>query len=164
MNDEELIEAYEQEFEPAAHPRSNRGFWIVFVTLLFGSVFVIVEIFANRPIATTIGHAQNSLRVAQAGAELRLAETGSFSGADAEGLASSGIGADEGLVFVGPQAGSAGLDSISVYASGSEWAAAVEARPGACFYLYLKAGEDVRYGVGTVCTAAEALKARDPRW
>jgi hypothetical protein len=164
-DDDELIEAYENEFATDAPTRrSNRGFWLVLGTLLVASIVMLVEIFANRPIANTIGHAQHSLRVAQAGAEQRLTEDGRFSEADSAGLTASGIGDADGLTFVPSGQASGGLDSVSVYASDTEWAAAVEARPGACFYLRLRAGEDELYGVGTVCTADQARKATDPRW
>jgi hypothetical protein len=164
-DDDELIKAYESEFaDQAPLRRSNRGFWLVLGTLLVASIVMLVEIFANRPIANTIGHAQHTLRVAQAGAEQRFAETGTFTGADAAGLAASGIGATDGLTFVPAGEPSSGLDSVSVYASGTEWAAAVEATPGACFYLRLRAGEDELYGVGTVCTGDQAREATDPRW
>ena len=125
---------------------------------------MLVEIFANRPIANTIGHAQHTLRVAQAGAEQRFAETGTFTEADAAGLTASGIGDTDGLTFVPADEASSGLDSVSIFASDTEWAAAVEATPGACFYLRLRAGEDELYGVGTVCTAEQARQATDPRW
>ena len=43
---------------------------------------------------------------------------------------------DEGrLVAVGPDDVSDGVNEISVYADEDTWAAAVSARPGACFYL-----------------------------
>jgi hypothetical protein len=164
-DDDELMQAYESEFaDRAPTRRTNRGFWVVLGTLLVASILMLVEIFANRPIANTIGHAQHSLRVAQAGAEQRLAETGRYADADAAGLAASGIGDTDGLTFVPADEASSGLDSVSVYASDTEWAAAVEARPGACFYLHLRAGEDELYGVGTVCTADQARVATDPRW
>ncbi|MEO8476133.1 MAG: hypothetical protein ABI572_03655 [Actinomycetota bacterium] len=164
-DDDELIRAYETELSTQTPTRrANRGFWLVLGTLILASILMLVEIFANRPIANTIGHAQYSLRVAQAGADRAIAERGTFAGADAEGLTSSGIGDADGLTFVGPDQPSQGLDSISVYASGTEWAAAVTAEPNACFYLRLRVGEDVRYGVGTVCTAEEARSATDPRW
>jgi len=164
-DDDDLIEAYEDEFATQVPTRrSNRGFWIVLGTLLVASILMLVEIFANRPIANTIGHAQHSLRAAQAGAEQELARTGSFSTADAEGLTASGAGQADGLTFVAAGEPSTGLDSISVYASATEWAAAVEATPGACFYLRLRPGEDDLYGAGTVCTGDEAHKATDPRW
>ena len=60
--------------EPAtegAPPRlGGRGFWVVAAALVFASVFVIVEIFANLGMKDTIGHAEHSLEVAQAAAEL----------------------------------------------------------------------------------------------
>jgi hypothetical protein len=164
-DDDELIQAYESELaDRTPTRRSNRGFWLVLGTLLVASIVMLVEIFANRPIANTIGHAQHTLRVAQAGAEQRFAETGTFTEADAARLAASGIGDADGLTFVPAGEASLGLDSVSIFASDAEWAAAVEAKPGACFYLRLRAGEDELYGVGTVCTAEQARQATDPRW
>ena len=67
--------------------------------------------------------------------------------------------------MVGPDETSSGLGEVSVYADATTWAAAVSARPNACFYLKLVVGrDDPFYGVGTECTAREALDARDPRW
>jgi hypothetical protein len=164
-DDDELIQAYESEFaDPAPTRRSNRGFWIVLGTLLVASILMLVEIFANRPIANTIGHAEHSLRVAQAGAEQQLATDGRFTDADAVGLTASGAGTADGLTFVAADQASSGLDSISVYASDTEWAAAVEATPGACFYIRLREGQDDLYGVGTECTGEQAHLATDPRW
>ena len=60
---------------------------------------------------------------------------------------------------------SSGLNEISVYADETTWAAAVSAYPGACFYLRLDSGrDDPLYGVGTTCTAREALASRDSLW
>ena len=53
---------------------------------------------------------------------------------------------------------------VSVSATPEVWAAAVQVRPEACFYLKIEGGETT-YGTGTLCTAEEALlKATDPRW
>ena len=41
---------------------------------------------------------------------------------------------------------------------------AVQAQPGACFYLHITPSGDVFYGVGTDCTGQKALQATDPRW
>ena len=158
--DDEVIRAYEEEFGPEPAPRSNRGFWIVAGTLLVGGVFLIVEIFANRPLANTIGHAQSTLRRAEAAAKGVYDRTGSFQDADAGAL-------DEdvtGLSFRSGDGSSVGLDDVSVSASDTVWAAAVQVRPGACFYIRLGAGADPRYGAGTECTGEVALLARDPRW
>jgi hypothetical protein len=158
--DDEVIRAYEEEFGPEPAPRSNRGFWIVAGTLLVSGVFLIVEIFANRPLANTIGHAQSTLRRAEAAAKAVYDRTGSFQEADAGAL-------DEdvtGLSFRSGDVSSVGLDDVSVSASDTVWAAAVQVRPGACFYIRLGAGADTRYGAGTDCTGEVALLARDPRW
>ena len=158
--DDEVIRAYEEEFGPEPAPRSNRGFWIVAGTLLVSGVFVIVEIFANRPLANTIGHAQSTLRRAEAAAKAVYDRTGSFQEADAGALGEDVTG----LSFRSGDGSSVGLDDVSVSASDTVWAAAVQVRPGACFYIRLGAGADPRYGAGTECTGDVALLARDPRW
>jgi len=63
-----------------------------------------------------------------------------------------------------PRALIQGLGDVSVATRPASWAAAVQARPGACFYLHLTDGGEVLYGVGTVCTGATAMNATDPRW
>jgi len=159
--EDEIIQAYEAEFRPEPPPRpSNRGFWLVVGTIIAGGLFLVVEIFANRPIANTIGHAQDSLRRAQSAAEDIERDTGAFTGADAEGLAA----VLPGLTFGEENEASTGLDDISVSASGTEWAAAVRAGSDACFYLHVERGEDPRYGVGNDCTGIAALEAADDRW
>lgn len=158
--DDEVIRAYEEEFGPEPAPRSNRGFWIVAGTLLVSGVFLIVEIFANRPLANTIGHAQSTLRRAEAAAKAVYDRTGSFQEADAGALGEDVTG----LSFRSGDGSSVGLDDVSVSASDTVWAAAVQVRPGACFYIRLGAGADPRYGAGTECTGDVALLARDPRW
>lgn len=158
--DDEVIRAYEEEFGPEPAPRSNRGFWIVAGTLLVSGVFLIVEIFANRPLANTIGHAQSTLRRAEAAAKAVYDRTGSFQEADAGALGEDVTG----VSFRSGDGSSVGLDDVSVSASDTVWAAAVQVRPGACFYIRLGAGADPRYGAGTECTGDVALLARDPRW
>jgi hypothetical protein len=158
--DDEVIRASEEEFGPEPAPRSNRGFWIVAGTLLVSGVFLIVEIFANRPLANTIGHAQSTLRRAEAAAKAVYDRSGSFQEADAGALNEDVID----LSFRSGDASSVGLDDVSISASDTVWAAAVQVRPGACFYIKLGAGEDPRYGAGTECTGEVALLARDPRW
>ncbi|MGZ8583387.1 MAG: hypothetical protein ACXWXN_09425 [Actinomycetota bacterium] len=168
-DDDEIIEAYEQEIgdappAPAEPRRSNRGFWLVLGAIVAASAILMVEIFANRPIAETIGRAQHDLRAAEAEARSVLDETGTFEGADAEALDAASLD-DGALRVVGPDETSSGLGEVSVYADATTWAAAVSARPNACFYLKLVVGrDDPLYGVGTECTAREALDARDPRW
>lgn len=159
-DDDEILGAYEREFEVEPSPRTNRGFWLVGGTMLLACVFLLVEIFANRGIKDTIAHAQHSLRDAQSLAETVRAETGTFENAGAEGLASR----ESDLAFVGPEDASSGLDELSVYASATGWAAAVQARPGACFYLRLTSDGEELFGVGTTCTGQEALAAQDSRW
>jgi hypothetical protein len=161
MADDDVIASYEQEFAREPQPRrTNRGFWLVAVALLLSGVVLVVEIFANRPIGESIGHAQASLRSAQAAAELVRQQSGSFAAADVDGL--SGMATD--LTFVAQDQPSAGLDQVSVLGSATGWAAAVQARPGACFYLRLEPDGTELYGVGTGCTALDAVQANDTRW
>lgn len=160
--DDEILNAYEQELADVRPPakRSNRGFWIVATTIGLACVLLVGEIFANKPIGDAIGHAEHTLRTAQDDAERIRGQTGSFEDADAAGLTAAGSG----LTYRAGDEPSTGLDDVSVIVSASEWAAAVQARPGACFYIRLAAGEDPRYGGGTVCTARAALGASDTRW
>jgi hypothetical protein len=160
VNDDEIIAAHEAEFE--ADPprrRSNRGFWMVAIALLLACVFLIVEIFVNRGVKDTIAHSQHSLRTAETAAR-ELADGGSFADASAGALA----GAERSLTYVGPATESDGLEVVSVSAAPEIWAAAVQVRPDACFYLKIQ-GDETTYGTGTLCTAEEALvKATDARW
>ncbi|MGH2680639.1 MAG: hypothetical protein ACRDG8_09205 [Actinomycetota bacterium] len=158
--DDDLIRAYDEELGPEPIPRSNRGFWVVAGTMLVGGLFLVVQIFANRPLANSIGHAQDSLRRAQAAAEVVRSRTGSFEDADPASLAED----VPDLSFRPADQASFGLDVVSVSSSDTRWAAAVQARPGACFYLRLGVGEDPRYGAGTGCTGEAALLANDTRW
>lgn len=143
--------------------RPNRGFWLVAGTLILACIVLLVEIFANRPIANDIGNAQHALRVAQARAAEAFSQTGSYTGADAAGLSERWPG-DE-LTYSSPGDASVSLTQVSVSAAASVWAAAVQIRPGACFYLKLEAGaKDPLYGVGTECTATRALTSEGDRW
>jgi len=159
-DDDELIAAYEADFDEPPRRRSNRGFWIVAGTLLVACVVLVVEIFANLGLKDTVAHAQFSLRQAQAAAEGVRVETGSFVAADASGLAAR---VPE-RTFVGPDQASAGLDDLSVWATERGWAAAVSARPGACFYLRLDSSGEESFGAGTTCTGTAASEASDSRW
>jgi len=165
--DDEIIEAYERELdaEPTVGPRrAGRGFWIVLATIVAASAILVVEIFANRSVADTIGRAQHDLRVAEQAARSVVSRAGSFEDASAAMLDEAGL--DDGLLsVVGPDEASAGLGEVSVYADATTWAAAVSLRPNACFYLKLVVGlEDALYGSGTDCTGRAALDSRDPRW
>ena len=140
-------------------PRSNRGFWMVAGTMALASIVVVTAIVSNLGVKDTIAHAQHSLLLVQTAAQSIRTETGSFDEADASGLAVAD------LDLVGPDTGSTDLDQVSVFADASTWAAAVQARPGACFYLRLGASGDPTYGSGTVCTGREAERsALDSDW
>ncbi|MGZ4150157.1 MAG: hypothetical protein ACXVQJ_08975 [Actinomycetota bacterium] len=161
-DDDEILGAYERELseEPPARPRSNRGFWMVVGTIGIACIVMVVEILVNRPLGNDIGHAQYSLRTAEAGASHLLQETGTLDRADAQGLATVA----KGVRYVGPDAASTAPDQASVVAEPGVWAAAVQARPGACFYIRLTDAGDVTYGAGTGCTGRDALAASDTQW
>jgi hypothetical protein len=160
--DDEILEAYEQDFDapPGPKRRSNRGFWLVAGTIGVACVFLLVEIFVNGPIKDTIAHAESTLHDAQAAASHVHDVAGSYEGADATAMAS----ADRTNTYRAGDAPSTGLDDVSIATRPGEWAAAVQARPEACFYLRLLDDGRVFYGVGTMCTGETALSASDPRW
>ena len=162
QDDDEILGAYEREFDHTKLPlrRTNRGFWVVAVAMLLGCVLLVVEIFANRPLVSSIGHAQSDLMAARSLALSVRAQSGTFDGAGAAGLSP----VDPGRRYVGPDESSTGLGSVSVFASGNAWAAAVEVRPGACFYIYEQVGSATRYGGGTECTGRAALGANADSW
>ena len=139
---------------------SRRGFWVVLGALVFAGIFVLIEIFANFGVKDTIAHAEHSLRLAEAAADRVKQADGSYAGADDVRLTT----VEPTLQWNPGDAPSDGLQSVSVATAGSAWGAAVQARPGACFYLHLTDDGSVLYGVGTVCTGQEALQASDPRW
>jgi hypothetical protein len=140
--------------------RHNRGFWLVVGSIGLACVFLVAAILYNAPMKETIGHAEDTLRVAQAAAQRIHDSRGSFSSADAVALAA----ADPSHTYRDGATASTGLDDVSIATGPNSWAAAVQARPGACFYLHLMDGGDVFYGVGTVCTGSVATDATDPRW
>ena len=140
--------------------RHNRGFWLVVGAIGLGCVLLVAAILYNAPMKETIGHAEDTLRVAQGAAQRIHDSDGSFGSADEAALAA----ADPSHTYRDGAAASTGLDDVSVATSPTSWAAAVEARAGACFYLHLTDAGAVFYGVGTVCTGSVALNATDPRW
>jgi hypothetical protein len=168
-SDDEIIRSYERELGDThvdglddladLRPPSNRKFWLVMCAMGVACVFVLVEIFANLGIKESIAHAQSSLRDGQAIAEAIQHDDGMLTTADAAGMASE----TDALTFVGPDEPSTDLDELSVAAGTTEWAAAVQVRPGACFYLHID-GDTVTYGAGTICTGRAGLEAVDDRW
>jgi type II secretory pathway component PulM len=140
--------------------RHNRGFWLVAGSIGLACVFLVAAILYNAPMKETIGHAEDTLRVAQAAAQRIHDASGSFTSADAAALSA----ADPSHTYSDAATASTGLDDVSVATGPTSWAAAVQARPGACFYLHLMDAGDVFYGVGTVCTGSVAMHATDPRW
>jgi hypothetical protein len=158
--DHVVLDDVTNEEAPPPARLGGRGFWLVTAALLFGCVFLLVEIFANFGTKDTIAHAEHSLEIAKAAAQRVHDRDGSYGDADAVRLAA----VEPALRYIAGDDQSAGLDELSIATAGSEWGAAVEARPGACFYLHLGDGQAPRYGVGTVCTGQEALRASDDQW
>ncbi len=140
--------------------RHNRGFWLVAGSIGLACVFLVAAILYNAPMKETIGHAEDTLRVAQAAAQRIHDARGSFGSAGAAALAAE----DPSHSYRDGASASTGLDDVSIATGSESWAAAVQARPGACFYLHMTDAGDVFYGVGTVCTGSVAMHATDPRW
>ena len=142
-------------------PRSNRGFWIIATSLALVCILMVVAIVANRPLKDTIGHTESDLNAALLHAQRVQGSSGVFTGADAASLAA----VDDGRDYVGPDEASSGPGSVSVYASADVWAAAVQARPQACFFIKQVIGEDTAYGVASgSCTGRAALEASADQW
>jgi hypothetical protein len=145
----------------SAPARSNRGFWVIATALVLVGIVMVVAIFANRPLKDTIAHTESDLNGALARARGIERSTGSFEGADAGSLAS----VDASRRYVGPDEPSGGPGTVSVYASEGAWAAAVQARPDACFFIKQEAGAETAYAVATgACTGRAALAATGDRW
>lgn len=140
--------------------RHNRGFWLVVGTIGLACVLLVAAILYNAPMKETIGHAEDTLRAAQGAAQRIHDASGSFGSADAAAIAAE----DPSHTYRDATTASSGLDDVSIATGPTSWAAAVQARPGACFYLHLTDAGDVFYGVGTVCTGSVAMNATDPRW
>ncbi len=163
-DDDEILETYEDELDEPFEPmpaRSNRGFWMVAGTIILGAVVLMVEIFANRPMVNSISRTEHDLRIAFRNAQLIYSDGGSFTPADAAGMATF----DQGRTYVDADTSVSAPGTISVYASGGTWAEASRAAQGTCFYLLKVAGLDTHYLVADGdCTAREALKADQPSW
>jgi hypothetical protein len=138
----------------------NRRFWIVVVAFGTTCVVVLVAIFANLPLVNSIARAQFELRHAESLAENRFGDSGTFSQADAESLAR----VDDSLTYVDGDVESLRAGTVSVYATATVWAAAVQARPDACFFIKRSAGRALRYGAGETCTGEAALAADQDSW
>ena len=157
LDDDELLGG--EELEPAAPP-SNRRFWLVVVAFATTCAVVLVALFANRPLVSSIARAQSELRHAESLAETRFADSGTFSQAGAESLARI----DDSLTYVAGDVESGEAGTVSVYATATVWAAAVQARSHACFFIKRSAGEAVVYGAGETCTGLAALQANQDGW
>ena len=144
-DDDDILEAYEQELEdPAFHEpmrRSNRGFWMVAITIGLGAIVLMVEIFANRPMVSAISRTEHDLKIALRNADRIYADGGSFTSADAQALGAI----DTDRTYVGADESARVPGTVSVYASGDTWAAASSTEQGTCFYLKQVAGRATLY-------------------
>jgi hypothetical protein len=123
---------------------------------------LLVLILTNRPAAERASEftARHNLRISLDAARAI---------ADREGtLAAAGTVAmrDEAsdLAFTDPDLASNNPEVISVYATGSLWAAAARAETGACFWIRTVPGGAVETGRGTDCTGDAASAGRPAVW
>jgi len=138
--------------------RSNSGFWLVTGAIGLSCLFILIEIFANFGMKDTIAHAEYTLTKAQTA--IGAVQDSGAGGLDPARMA----GVEPTLLWVGGDQESTGLEVVSIASRDAAWGIAVQAKPGACFYLHRAGSGEVFYGVGTVCTGQEALQATDPRW
>jgi hypothetical protein len=164
-DDDDILEFYEREldgepFQPLPR-RSNRGFWMVAGTIGLGAIVLMVEIFANRPMVNSISRTENDLKVSLRAAERIYADGGSFTPAGVDALTD----AVEGRTYVDANRSASVPGTVSVYASGTTWAAASPTAQGTCFYLKQVTAEDTLYLVADGdCTGTEALGADQTQW
>ena len=164
-DDDDILEAYEQELDDPAFRepmrRSNRGFWMVAITIVLGGIVLMVEIFANRPMVNSISRTEHDLKIALWNAERVFADGGSFASADAQALGAI----DAERTYVGADDSAQVPGTVSVYASGVTWAAASPTEQGTCFYVKQVAGQDTLFRVSDGdCTGREALGATESQW
>ena len=160
IDDDELSGAGDLEGQEPP-PRSTRAFWVITTALVLICILMVIAIVANRPLKDAIAHTEFDLNGALARAERIQASSGTFEGADTASLAAG----DDERDYVGPDEQSVGPGTVSVYSSASVWAAAVQARPNACFFIKETVGEATTYAVATgPCTGRAALAAADDRW
>jgi hypothetical protein len=157
LHDDELLQG--DDLYPAARS-GNRRFWLVVIAFATTCAVVLVALFANMPLVSSIARAQFELRHAESLAEDRFGDSGTFSQADAESLARI----DDSLTYVDGDVESLRAGTVSVYATATVWAAAVQARPDACFFIKRSAGRALRYGAGVICTGEAALAADQESW
>ena len=143
IDDDELTGAGDLDGEDPL-PRSNRGFWIVATSLALVCILMAIAIVANRPLKNTIGHTESDLNAALLHAQrVQSSSGGSRRRRRFARRRRWGAGLRR------SRRASSGPGSVSVFASASVWAAAVQARPQACFFIKQVIGEDTAYGVAT---------------
>ncbi|HEX9716592.1 MAG TPA: hypothetical protein VGA93_01485 [Actinomycetota bacterium] len=139
---------------PTPTQSSNRGFWLVVGPLAAASAVLVALIFLNRPSAERASEftARDNLRTALVAAEAVREEEGTFAAATA--LQLRGVETD--LLFIDPDQASNNSEVISVFASGSVWAAAARAETGACFWVRARPDRPTAFGTGTDCSGEAA--------
>ena len=139
---------------PSTAEASNRSFWLVVAPLAAASALLVALIFLNRPAAERASEftARDNLRAALDAAQAVRQEEGTFAAATA--LRLRGVETD--LLFIDPDQASNNPEVISVFASGSVWAAAARAGTGACFWVRARPDRPTAFGTGTDCSGEAA--------
>jgi len=139
---------------PSTAEASNRGFWLVVAPLAAASALLVALIFLNRPAAERASEftARDNLRTALDAAEAVRQEGGTFAAATALRLGE----VESDLLFIDPDQASNNSEVISVFASGSVWAAAARAGTGACFWVRARPDRPTAFGTGTDCSGEAA--------
>jgi len=143
---------------PSTAEASNRGFWLVVGPLAAVSTLLVALIFLNRPDAERASEftARDNLRTALDAAEAVRQEEGTFAAATALRLRE----VESDLLFIDPDQASNNSEVISVFASGSVWAAAARAETGACFWVRARPDRSTAFGTGTDCSGEAASTGR----
>lgn len=143
---------------------SNRGFWMVILSLAAGGLALVALVIAFRPVARSgaVAFAQGNLRTAASAAE-RVAELeGSLVVPSASRLRIEPDLAD--LLLIDPDTSSNDPEIVSVLATEEAWTGAARAETGDCFWVRVEASGETIVGTGTDCSAEEASEAAPGSW
>ncbi|HEX9122841.1 MAG TPA: hypothetical protein VF984_05710 [Actinomycetota bacterium] len=141
---------------------SNRGFWTVTIPIGLACVLLLTLILLNRPIAeraSEVTARQNLRRAVDAAVRIQTQE-GTLAVATKQRLKTT----ESDLLFIDPDEASNDPGIISVFTSGSVWAAANRADTGTCYWVRLDHQGSTTFGTGADCTGDAARAASDPAW
>ena len=145
-------------------PRSNAGFWKVFIGLAAGGILLVVLVVIFRPVARTgaVAYAQSNLRIVAEAARRLSAEEGSLAAATRQRLELDPALSD--LLLIDPDQASNDSEVVSISATEQAWTGSARADTGECFWIRILATGETVLGTGTDCSGDEAGVAEANGW